>query len=201
MALFLCVAVGSAIAAGPINSNVRSAFARPKHFGLQKGEAFPEIELTDLTGKKVKLSELAKDKLLIVRLECNWTPPVPMMSNLPNRHRNMLSAAQKEYLGKIAVVDILVKSKRTIDEITEDCNKSAVASTVLLDEEGVVLEKLKAKEIPLIIFASENKVVAGFIHLNDNDLKAIIERYLTRGNDPIQVPLPAPAWAPEEKKE
>ena len=134
------------------------------------GDKFVDVQLNGLDGKAVKTAELRKDKVFILKFGATWCPPC-------NAQIPVLNKVNKEYAGKVAILDVDVKE--AADKVREHNKKHGTTYTTVLDSEGKVATRYNVSGIPVVIVADKDGKVAyrGF-YTTFEAMKKVIDKLL-----------------------
>ncbi|MBY0124521.1 TlpA disulfide reductase family protein [Bacillus sp. S/N-304-OC-R1] len=121
--------------------------------GIEEGQLAPDFELSDISGKTVKLSDY-KGKKVLLNFWATWCPPckseMPHMEKLHNKYKN-------DRFEILAVnVTTSEKNRNNVDQFVEDYK---LTFTVPLDENGKVFQQYGIMAYPTSFFIDSDGVI------------------------------------------
>ena len=141
--LFLCLFAGFSIALKTELRREKSPVA-----ALKIGEPMPDFELPDPTGKTVKLSEVSRDKkIVVVNFWATWCGPcrveMPSFEKLYREQKNN---------GFIILAIAEDKDRAKLDQYLKD---KPVSFPVLIDQDNALAERFKIESFPTTVLVGE----------------------------------------------
>ena len=119
---------------------------------LKIGEAMPDFALPDLGGKTVKLSEVVRDKkLVMINFWATWCGPcrveMPSFEQLYNEQKN----------NGFTILAVAEDTERT--KVDHYLKEKPVSFPVLLDQDNALLKQLKIETLPTtVLLNSDGKI-------------------------------------------
>lgn len=119
---------------------------------IKKLEKITDFELRDLAGTPVKSADFRKGKILVLSL-------TPGKMNFEGHITNM-SLVMEKYMGKVVVLDVIIKPEKKNDELLEIYQQKQASFTAVIDPDGKATEHLAVNLIkPLVIVIDKNGAV------------------------------------------
>ncbi len=145
---------------------------RPGREVVEVGQAAPDFQLSDLSGKSVSLSQF-RGKVVILDFWATWCGPCRL--TMP-----VLEKLHQRYAGNVVLLAI------NLEEAPEDVRPYVrdhqVTSTVLLDQDGTVGRIYRSDSIPMQVLIDQKGVVrhiaVGYSSSLGDRLKAQIDKLL-----------------------
>lgn len=143
------------------------------------GKTAPEVSLSTIDGKAVKLSD-QKGKVVVLDFWATWCPPCRL--SLP--HVQELS--QKKDLLEKGLAVFAVNAKEDKEDVEPFMKKNSYSFTVLMDAEGKAMDAYGVRGIPTtVVVGRDGKVKNVFVGFNPKEspkaLDAAVEAALKAG--------------------
>ena len=145
--------------------------AHPAAAYLQKGEAAPDFELIDATGKTVRLSDY-RGQVVVLKLATTWCPTCKQQSD------EIESVAGELNAGKVVVIDVFLQDTQ---EMVHDYlpKQNPVEHFVALLDDGQAREAYNVYLIPrLLLIDRQQKIQRDGGLMTASDLKERVQRLL-----------------------
>lgn len=183
----LAVGAGLAVGSGVLAPPVASGAPTPK-----VGEMAPDFEVTDFTGKKIKLADL-RGQAVFLNFWATWCPPcVEEMQSISN--------LAKSFQGKglrVVAVNVDASPAATVQQWVE---KRKLGMEVLLDPNATIARRFGTFKFPETYLLDRNgKIQAKFVgphEWNQPPFDAMLAALVGLGApraDPAAAPAAAPA--------
>ena len=137
-------------------------------------EQAPDFTLSDIEGKRVKLSEVLKKGPVLIDFWATWCKPC--LQELP--HINDL---HKEYRTKgLQTFAITIDSPKSQSKVKPFIKGSGYEFQVLLDQDMEVRKLFGGKDVPLVLLIGKNgEVVYRHLGYVPGDEKSLLEKVKT----------------------
>ncbi len=117
---------------------------------VKMGEAAPDVSLKSIDGKDIKLSELGKEKVVVV---FSWAPGCP--SNAIPRSTEIVT----KYAGNTKVEFLGVDSyKDTAEKVKGFCKDNSISYTICIDEGSAFGKAYNTKQVNTTYILKEGKL-------------------------------------------
>ena len=144
------------------------AFALPFIAPLEGGEA-KDFTLLDMNGNKVRLSELADDKPLLLYFWASWCKPCRLITP-------RVSTLAEEYKDRVTVIGINVGGVDSLKGVKKYSKRYKVNYPLLIDSDNETVEAYSVHAIPTVILLDKN----GKILFRDNEPPAKLDEFLRK---------------------
>ena len=142
------------------------AFALPFIAPLEGGEA-KDFTLLDMNGNKVRLSELADDKPLLLYFWASWCKPCRLITP-------RVSTLAEEYKDRVTVIGINVGGVDSLKGVKKYSKRYKVNYPLLIDSDNETVEAYSIHAIPTVILLDKN----GKILFRDNEPPEKLDEFL-----------------------
>ncbi len=133
---------------------------------LEGGEP-KDFTLMDMNGNKVRLSELAEDKPLLLYFWASWCKPCRLITP-------QVATLAEEYKDRITVLGINVGGVDSLKDVKKYINRYKVTYPLLIDSDNNTVEAYSIHAIPTVILLDKN----GKILFRDNEPPKKLDEFL-----------------------
>jgi cytochrome c biogenesis protein CcmG/thiol:disulfide interchange protein DsbE len=142
----------------------------------QPGEIAPDITLSDLEGRTVRLHEL-RGKPVLINFFASWCEPC--RGEMPD-----LVKLNEKYGGQVAFygVNLTATEGGDLKELRQFLRQYHVTYPILLDKEGQAVHQYKILGIPTTLTLDKNGVIVDRMTgaLNETNLEAMVRKVLSQ---------------------
>ena len=144
------------------------AFALPFIAPLEGGEA-KDFTLLDMNGNKVRLSELADDKPLLLYFWASWCKPCRLITP-------QVSTLAEEYKDRVTVIGINVGGVDSPKDVKKYGKRHKITYPLFIDSDNQMIEAYSIHAIPTVILLDTD----GNILFRGNELPENLEQFLPK---------------------
>ena len=169
---------------------VRSDATTNTAVGVRHGQLAPNFEATDLTGKRVKLSDL-RGKVVLVNFYASWCTAcrkeLPAFQRVWQKHRDQ----GFEILG--------VNNGESKDVATDYLRGSGAEFNAVIDPDQTIVDKYKVRGMPVSVLVDRDGLVLQYNagELAEADADRLISAALVKGGAPL--PAVTPVGTPQTR--
>jgi thiol-disulfide isomerase/thioredoxin len=144
------------------------ALAAPFIARLEGGQV-KDFTLLDMDGNKVRLSELADDKPLLLYFWASWCKPCRLITP-------QVSTLAEDYKDRVTVIGINVGGVDSLKSVKKYSKRYKVNYPLLIDSDNETVEAYSVHAIPTVVLLDKN----GKILFRDNEPPAKLDEYLRK---------------------
>lgn len=144
------------------------ALSSPFIARLEGGKA-KDFTLLDMNGNKVRLSELADDKPLLLYFWASWCKPCRLITP-------QVSTLAEDYKGRITVLGINVGGVDSLKDVRKYSKRYKVTYPLLIDSDNDTVEAYSVYAIPTVILLDES----GKVLFRDNEPPEKLDEFLRK---------------------
>ena len=150
-----------------------------------------DFELENLKGKKIKLSDIYKDKLVVLDFWANWC--VPCKKELPE-----LDKLQKKYKDFIQVIAVDIDKARHLSKAKTYAKSKKFSFEIVFDTDQKVMNLYNVKVPPFTFIISKNGEIIwshlGYKRGDEKEIETQILKWLksekeTKLNDTLKIKI------------
>lgn len=130
------------------------------HFTMAEGKTLPDLELENLAGEKLHLSQIHA-KVVLVNFWATWCGPC--IQEMPS-----LDRLYREYKNQGLEVLAINMDENPANKVPQFMEKNALSFQSYIDPKGVLSDRLNIEGLPFtFVIDSERKIL--YSHLGDED--------------------------------